>query len=129
MRNSKTNRFLLGITILFSIFLFQGSDSESCGGSDSCSDEILNTAFGYVNIYNHTVFKLDVSIFPLGNLNGPTYGRSVGAGQIGIRVAVEAGYYGAWAYKVVNGIKLNTKPSNVMYFNLKQGETVTYHVY
>ena len=124
MKNQKFFRLFLGIVILFSVVLFQGTKSH-----DSCDESCDELRFGYVNVYNHTIFDLKVIFW--GGQKGikAEYSFTVGAGQIGKRVTLEPGLYGAFAYKLVNGIKLTTRASNYQYIYIEEGSTVNYHVY
>jgi len=59
-KNSRCFRLTIGITILFSLLIFQGSKHEGCSG-DGCLDEALED-LGEIQIHNHTPFVVRVSL-------------------------------------------------------------------
>ncbi len=131
MRNSKLYRLLLGITILFSIFLFQGTTTEeSCGGDDSCLDELIDTPFAYVNIYNHTGTDIVVVISESGKKDdGLMYRFQLKKGVLAKRVTIKEGSWVAIAALYMLPQPVPVKYSSRGYFTLKAGETGVYHVY
>jgi len=81
-----------------------------------------------VSIINHTVFDLEVHFWGSAG-SASTIVFIVKAGQVGLRVSLKPKLYGAFAYKMVNGIKLSTDASNYQYINVKEDSETSYHVY
>ncbi len=59
MKNSKITRLMLGLVILFSFFIFQGSDDHHSGG---CLDNCAGDKSGYLTITNHYTTALPIRV-------------------------------------------------------------------
>lgn len=70
MKNSKLTRLLMGMIILFSIFLFQGTDD--LGGCSSCEGEIGGT----LTVINDIRFFIFVKVIPGGGSAGILFGNN-----------------------------------------------------
>ena len=63
MKDPKVYRLVLGLVILFSIFLFQGSDDHGELCAEICLEDLTNV--GYIEIHNHTLWDiLAVIVYP-----------------------------------------------------------------
>lgn len=69
MKNGKISRLTLGLIILFSFFVFQGSDDHH--GCTQCEDEILG---GALTVINNTGLDIMVTVQPLGGTAGLAHG-------------------------------------------------------